>query len=102
MKVISSTKIKNVDTPYVTVKTEHFGSNNVLFTHAFLTKEDLQEFKKQKEETLKENYRNQINSINDLVKFMYTHCVAAAEEYTDWDARTVVEEKAKEFGINLK
>ena len=38
----------------------------------------------------------------DLVAFMYDHCVACAEEYTDWTARRAVKEIAKEMlGLDL-
>ena len=44
----------------------------------------------------------EIRDVNDLVTFMYNHCVASAEEYTDWIARRAVKEIAKEMlGLEL-
>ena len=43
-----------------------------------------------------------IKDASDLVAFMYDHCVACAEEYTDWTARRAVKEIAKEMlGLEL-
>ena len=43
-----------------------------------------------------------IKDTGDLVAFMYDHCVACAEEYTDWTARRAVKEIAKEMlGLEL-
>ena len=43
-----------------------------------------------------------IKDASDLVAFMYDHCVACAEEYTDWTARKAVKEIAKEMlGLDL-
>ncbi len=43
-----------------------------------------------------------IKDAGDLVAFMYDHCVACAEEYTDWTARRAVKEIAKEMlGLDL-
>lgn len=33
--------------------------------------------------------------------FCLDHCVAKAEEYTDWDAREAAIQKAREFGIDV-
>lgn len=43
------------------------------------------------------NYKKSIKDVNDLVKFMYNNRVAVSEEYTDWEARTAVKERAKEL-----
>lgn len=97
----STIKINNKSEGYVNVKVKNFGSTGVLFSYAFITIEDAKEFHKREKEEKLNTYRKQIHSIEDLVKFMYANTVSLAEEYTDWNAREVVEEKAKEFGINL-
>ena len=46
--------------------------------------------------------KDSIKDAGDLVRFMYDHCVACAEEYTDWTARRAVKEIAKEMlGLDL-
>ena len=72
-----------------------------MLSDAFVFEEDAREYKRKKEEKMKNDYRNQIHSIQDLVRFMFEHTVSSAEEYTDWTARAVAIEKAKEFGITL-
>lgn len=42
-------------------------------------------------------YKKEMNALEDIVRFCLKHCVARAEEYTDWDARTAVEEKLAEL-----
>jgi len=57
--------------------------------------EELQkELKKEEEEKIAE-IKAKIKDTGDLVAFMYDHCVACAEEYTDWTARRAVKEIAK-------
>ena len=51
---------------------------------------------------IKNNYRKQINSIEDLVIFCLNHTVSHTEEYTDYEAREVAVEKAKQFGVKIK
>ena len=47
--------------------------------------------------------KDSIKDAGDLVRFMYDHCVACAEEYTDWTARRAVKEIAKEMlGLKLE
>lgn len=53
-----------------------------------------------KEKTNK--YCNEIKTVNDLVRFMYTHTCCPCEEYTDWEAREAAAIKAIEFGIELE
>lgn len=43
------------------------------------------------------NYKNQINSIEDLVRFLYMHPCNSAEEYTDWHASEAAKQKALEL-----
>lgn len=53
---------------------------------------------KAKNENICDEYRAQIQSVEDLVQFMYNENVCnGAVEYTDWNARQVAREKAKEL-----
>lgn len=48
------------------------------------------------------SYCKSIKTIEDLVTFMFNHCVSCAEEYTDWEAREACKVKAKELlGLDL-
>ena len=48
------------------------------------------------------NYCKSISTVEDLVTFMFNHCVSCAEEYTDWEAREACQIKAKELlGLDL-
>ena len=59
------------------------------------------ELKKEEENKIAE-IKEKIKDTSDLVAFMYDHCVACAEEYTDWTARKAVKEIAKEMlGLDL-
>ena len=60
-------------------------------------------FKKKEEEKKIAEIKAKIKDAGDLVAFMYDHCVACAEEYTDWTARRAVKEIAKEMlGLDLE
>lgn len=53
-------------------------------------------------EAICNKYRDSIQSVEDLVKFMYDNNVCGSEEYTNWNARQVAREKAAELlGLNL-
>ena len=61
----------------------------------------IEELKKEEEKKIAE-IKAKIKDTGDLVAFMYDHCVACAEEYTDWTARRAVKEIAKEMlGLDL-
>ena len=68
----------------------------------YASREELQkELKKEEEEKIAE-IKSKIKDTCDLVAFMYDHCVACAEEYTDWTARRAEKEIAKEMlGLEL-
>lgn len=76
-----------------------YGTSGVAFENAWNTLEEAKAVVTKREDEKKENYRSQIKSVDDLALFCFTHCVAHAEEHTDWKAREVAEEKFKEFGI---
>lgn len=47
-------------------------------------------------------YCAEITTVESLVAFMYSHCVACSEEYTDWAAREASRRKALELlGVEL-
>ena len=73
-----------------------------LLKNLYASREELQkELKKEEEEKIAE-IKAKIKDTGDLVAFMYDHCVACAEEYTDWTARRAVKEIAKEMlGLDL-
>lgn len=55
-----------------------------------------------KNEAICNKYRDSIQSVEDLVKFMYDNHVSCCEEYTNWNARQVAREKAAELlSLNL-
>lgn len=56
---------------------------------------------KAENERICDEYRAQIHTVKDLVRFMYDENVCCCEEYTDWNARKVAREKAKEL-LNLE
>lgn len=44
-----------------------------------------------------DDYKNQINSVEDLVRFLYLNPCNGAEEYTDWLAAEAAKQKALEL-----
>lgn len=70
--------------------------------NCFSTVEKCMHSKEQAREQQITKYMKDINSVEDLVRFMYTHAISCAEEYTDWEARDTVKRKAIEFGIDLE
>lgn len=68
----------------------------------YASREELQKELKKEEEKKIAEIKAKIKDTGDLVAFMYDHCVACAEEYTDWTARRAVKEIAKEMlGLDL-
>ena len=81
---------------------ENGGTRGVLLENAFLTRDDVTEDEKRKQEEYVKEVDAQIHSISDLLQFAYSNTVSLAEEYTDWYARAAVKEIAKKrFGIEL-
>lgn len=79
------------------------GSNIMRLTKLYRTREDCLNAIEENSKLAIQNYKSQIITIEDLVKFMYENCVACAEEYTDWDARKAAAERANELlNIDLK
>ena len=59
--------------------------------------------KKQNTKNLEETYRNEIQTLQDLLQFPLRHCIAPAEEYTDQIARDIYIERCEALtGIKPK
>lgn len=90
--------------PYLSIRiegTEH-GQRDFLAGKCYPTRAAAEAAQKARSEGRRDKYRSQIKSGKDLVAFMYKYHVSCCEEYTDWDARAVAKEKAKElFGLEL-
>lgn len=90
--------------PYLTIRiedTEH-DKRDFLAAKCYPTRKEAEAAQKSESEKLRNEYRAQIQNPKDLVAFMYNHHTSCCEEYTDWDARAVAAEKAREFfGLEL-
>lgn len=73
------------------------GETGCKIENVYLSEEECNNAIKAKEDAQKQEYLNSIKSVEDLVRFMYSHHVSTCGEYTDWCARSVVREKAKEL-----
>lgn len=80
---------------------DSYGINTIPPELLYLTKEDCKEAIDADIAEIRQGYMSEINSLEDLVKFLFTHTVAPCDEYTDWLANEVAKEKAVEFGITL-
>ena len=88
--------------PYADIKWDDGGNGIRLLRDLYSSREELQKELKKTEEKRIRKIKYEIRDVNDLVTFMYNHCVASAEEYTDWIARRAVKEIAKEMlGLEL-
>lgn len=88
--------------PYAEIKWDDGGNSYCLLMNLYSSREELQEELKKTEEKRIAEIKDSIKDVNALVAFMYDHCVASAEEYTDWTARRAVKEIAKEMlGLEL-
>lgn len=90
-----------IDSEYYEIKIDFGGRCGAVPADIFLTqKECLDEIKNRSDRDIAK-YMDQINSVSDLVQFMYTHAVASCEEYTNMNAREAARRKAEAFGIHL-
>lgn len=102
LDTIPADKAYPKERPFANLKLDEGGSNSMLLSELFSTKEELMEDRQKKEDKRIAEIKKSIKSMADLIKFMYDHTVTPAEEYTDWTARRAVKQIAKEkFGINL-
>lgn len=87
---------------YVLVSDRH-SCGNVLASDCFPTREALEKGLTERSEKQVKEYCDSIHDISDLMRFIFRHPIAAAEEYTDWDARRAVAMKTQELlGLNLE
>lgn len=83
--------------------------NNNAMLSGYVKEDDIYKSKSDAEKAYKEEiqnrikeYKSRINTVEDLVKFMFNENVSYGEEYTDYEARQAAIEKAKELlGIEL-
>ena len=83
--------------------------NNYAMLSGYVKEDDIYKSKSDAEKAYKEEiqnrikeYKSRINTVEDLVKFMFNENVTCAEEYTDYEARQAAIEKSKELlGIEL-
>ena len=88
--------------PYADVEWDDGGNSGCLLQNLYASREELQKELKKEEKKKIAEIKAKIKNTGDLVAFMYDHCVACAEEYTDWTARRAVKEIAKEMlGLDL-
>lgn len=88
--------------PYADIEWDDGGNSGCLLKNLYASREELQKELKKEEEKKIAEIKAKIKDAGDLVAFMYDHCVACAEEYTDWTARKAVKEIAKEMlGLDL-
>ena len=87
---------------YAKIEMDDGGMRGCPLKNLYASREELQKELKKEEEKKIAEIKAKIKDAGDLVTFMYDHCVACAEEYTDWTARRAVKEIAKEMlGLEL-
>lgn len=72
-------------------------SRSVKEEDVYMSNNDAEQAYKEEIQNRIKEYKSRINTVEDLVKFMFNENVACAEEYTDYEARQAVIEKAKEL-----
>lgn len=70
-------------------------------TNLYATRDELRYAVQAQHEIVRNDYRAQITSPEDMAVFCYNHVVVPGTEYADYDAAAVVQEKATELGIDL-
>lgn len=75
------------------------GTTTYAFEQLFASAEEVDKFRRDKSNNLIENYKKEITDVASLIQFAINHCIACAEEYTDWEARTAYCTRAKELGF---
>ena len=77
------------------------GSRTVRVSELFDTFDECVAKKNSDNAKIIDDYKNQINSVEDLVRFLYKHPCNAAEEYNDWHAAEAAKQKALEL-LNIE
>ena len=84
-------------TPYAKIKNKNSGGIQI-FDSLFEKLAESRDELVARDNAIKNGYLAEINSKDDLIRFMFTHCING-EEHTDEEARAAVIEKMDEFGI---
>lgn len=71
------------------------GTRQTLTSHVYPSFKAALLAKQQNTKNLKETYRNEIQTLQDLLQFPLRHCIAPAEEYTDQIARDIYIERCE-------
>lgn len=78
------------------------GTQDKQFGKLFPTREALEKHMAEEKNARAAKIRSQIQTKEDMIRFLFDHPVACCEEYTDWDARETVKQIAHEkWGIRL-
>ena len=103
VKNINTLVVKGELTTYATIKGtgDTIGTMGAKVADCFLTQTGCLNAKAKKDRAFIDAYKTQINSTEDLIKFMYNEPVARCGEYTDWNARKAAAEWALEH-LNIK
>lgn len=71
------------------------GTRQAFSSHVYPSFAEALLAKQQNTKNLEETYRNEIQTMQDLLQFPIKHCIAAAEEYTDLTARKIYIERCE-------
>ncbi len=87
-------------TPYAAIKNKNPGGIQT-FDSLFEKLAESREELVARDNAIKNGYLTEINSKDDLIRFMFANCING-EEHTDEEAREAVIEKMAEFGIDTE
>lgn len=88
---------------HVRVHASYHGDRDYDLDQVFNTKEECLAFAKGQSEAVIFAYKQQIKTINDLVRVMFNQNVAYCEEHANWEACEAARQRAEELlGIELK
>ena len=103
-EIVSSGFIRNIITPknadnaYATVTSIGIGGTmDIPLNRLFETHEAAVAALKTADNAKKAEYKAEIKTVEDLVRFGFSHTVAVCEEYTDWNAREAYRERSWEL-----
>lgn len=80
-----------------TINGDFMGSRTVRASKLFDTPAECVAQKNSDNAKIIDDYKNQINSVEDLIRFLYKHPCNGAEEYTEWHAAEAAKQKALEL-----
>lgn len=83
------------------IKFDKGGTGGAKFQKMFLTKEEAQKYNLDESERFKNEYREQLKTKEDVLRFIFEHC-GNFQEYTNHEANEVGIEKVQEmFGVDI-